>query len=164
MHVGFARRIQGQCRCLRAIQQAAVQACVGMDDYRLMGTVWRSHQPQHALLFNIAEGFLFVARRDAGHVGLDPDLQEMRGVVGRMVELAVLHTPPGAHALHIARRNALDVAHAVLVRQVAGQHIADDFHVAVAMCAKAGTGCNAIFVDDAQVSPTHVFRVVITAK
>ena len=81
-----------------------------------------------------------------------------------MVELAVHHTLASAHSLNISWWNAFDVAHAVFVRQIARQHIADDFHVLVAMGAKAGAGCNAVFVDDAQIAPTHESRVVIAGK
>jgi hypothetical protein len=88
----------------------------------------------------------------------------MRHLIRRMVELAVLHAAARAHALHVAGRNALDVAHIVLVRQLAGEHITDDFHVAVAMRAEAGAGRNPVFIDDAQVAKAHVFWIVITGK
>ena len=35
--------------------------------------------------------------------------------------------------VHLARRDGLDIAHAVLMRQAAAHHIADDLHVAVRM-------------------------------
>ena len=88
----------------------------------------------------------------------------MRGVFWGVIELAVLHATPGAHALHVARRNALDVTHRVLVRQFTTQHVADDFHVAMTMGAKTGAWCNAVFVDDAQVPKAHVLGVVIAGE
>ena len=88
----------------------------------------------------------------------------MRFLALRMVELAVLDAAARAHALHVAGRDAFDIAHAVLVRQVARQHIADDFHVLVAMRAKAGFGRDAVFVDDAQIAPAHVGRVVVARE
>jgi hypothetical protein len=60
-----------------------------------------------------------------------------------MVELAVHHAAAGAHALHVAgadHAGRLAIAHAVLVRQLAREHIADDLHVAVAMRAEAAAG------------------------
>ena len=81
-----------------------------------------------------------------------------------VVELAVLYASACAHALHVAGRDALDVAHAVLVGQLARQHVADDFHVAVAMGAKPGARRNAVFVDDPQVAKAHVGRVVVPRK
>jgi hypothetical protein len=85
-----------------------------------------------------------------------------------VVELAVQHAGAGAHALHVAgadhaggrRRRRLAVAHRVLVRQRAFEHVADDLHVAVAMRAEAGAGGDAVFVDDTQVAHAHVRRVV----
>ena len=88
----------------------------------------------------------------------------MRGLPGCVVELAVHHARACAHALHVAGRNALDVAHTVLVGQFTRQHVADDLHVAVAMGAKAGAGRNAVFVDDAQVAKAHVTGVVVAGK
>ena len=88
----------------------------------------------------------------------------MRGLVFSMIELAVLHTGACAHALHVAWRNTLDVTQRVLVGQIAAHHVADDFHVAVAMGAKTGARGNAVFIDDAQVAKPHVGRVVVTGK
>ena len=88
----------------------------------------------------------------------------MRGLARCVVELAVLHASACAHALHVTGRDALDVAHAVLVGQFARQHVADDFHVAVAMGAKPGARRNAVFVDDAQVAKAHVGGVVVPGE
>ena len=88
----------------------------------------------------------------------------MRRLTFGVIELAVLHASARAHALHIARWYALDVAHAVFVRQFARHDIADDLHVFVAVCAKACTGRNAVFIDDAQVAKTHVLFIEITCK
>jgi len=88
----------------------------------------------------------------------------MRGLALGVVELAVAHTAACAHALHIAGRNALDVAHAVLVRQLAREHVADDLHVAVAMGAKTGARRDAVLVDHPQIAPAHVLRVKILGK
>ena len=85
-------------------------------------------------------------------------------VIRCVVELAVLHATASAHTLHIARGNAFDIAHAVFVRQVASQDVADDFHVAMAMRAEAGARGNAVFIDHAQIAPAHVLRVVVARK
>ncbi|MCY1542112.1 hypothetical protein D9M68_778390 [compost metagenome] len=85
----------------------------------------------------------------------------MRGLVGLVVELAVHHATAGAHALHVARRNGFDVAHAVLVREFAREHVADDLHVPVAVGAEAGAGRHAVFVDHPQVAEAHVGRIVV---
>ena len=67
----------------------------------------------------------------------------------------------GAHALDFAAADDPAVAQAVLVRQRAGKDVGDDLHVTVAVHAEAGTGCDAILVDDAQRAPTHFCRIVI---
>jgi len=81
-----------------------------------------------------------------------------------VVELAVLDATARAHALHIAGWDAFDIPHAVLMGQIARQDITDDFHVAVAVCAKAGPWRNAVFVDDPKVAKAHVGRVKIMGK
>ena len=88
----------------------------------------------------------------------------MRGFVGRVVELTVLHAGAGAHALHVSGGNTFDVTHAVFVCQIARKYVADDFHVAVAVGTKTSARGNAVFIDDAQIAPAHVIGVVITRK
>ena len=107
---------------------------------------------------------MLIARRDAGHIRLNPDLQKVRGLAFGVVELAVLHTGACAHALHVARRNAAGVAHAVFVRQLTAYHVADDFHVAVAVGAKTPASGHAVFIHDAQVAEAHVGCVVVARK
>jgi len=51
-----------------------------------------------------------------------------------------------------------------LCARLPAMHVADDLHVAVAVRAKTGAGRNAVFVDDAQVAPGHVRRVVVPGK
>ena len=87
---------------------------------------------------------MFVARLNADHVGFDPDLQKVGLLALSVVELAVAHAAARAHALDIAGRNAFDIAHAVLVGQIARQDIADDLHVAVAVGAETGAGLDAL--------------------
>ncbi|GAB1381933.1 hypothetical protein MASR1M50_02510 [Burkholderiales bacterium] len=135
-----------------------------MDAHRPRIRLARRDQAQAAPLVGSGNRLLLVARANAGALGQQPDLQEVRDLVGRVVELAVLHASAGTHALHVARRDALHVAHAVAVRQLALQHVADDLHVAVPMGAEAGAGRDAVLVDDAQVAPAHVGRVVIVGK
>ena len=88
----------------------------------------------------------------------------MRFFAFGMIEFTVRYARSCAHALHVARWNTFDVAHAIFVRQFAGQHIANDFHIAVAVGTKAHSGCNAVFVDNSQITPTHVLWIVITRE
>src|SRR5260221_5289431 len=105
-----------------------------------------------------------VAGRDAAHVRLDPDLQEMRDFGLGLVLLAVLHAAARAHALHVARDDGRARAHRVLVAERALQHVADDFHVAVAVRAEAGAGLDAVLVDDAQRAEPHVRGIVVAGE
>jgi hypothetical protein len=50
------------------------------------------------------------------------------------------------------------------VRERTFEHIADDFHIAVAVRAKARAGGNPVFVDHAQIAEPHMARVVVTGK
>jgi len=171
MHVSLALRVQRQFGTFGAVEQAGADGSIGMDRHRAFGTVGRGHQRQLAALGVGVEVLLLVTRRDALAVGQDPDLQEMRRAVGSVVELAVAHAGAGAHALHVAGADhaghcgtGFAVAHAVLVRQRAVEHIADDLHVAVAVCAEASAGGDAVFVDDTQITHAHVAGVVVVGE
>src|ERR1700722_20668409 len=74
------------------------------------------------------------------------------------------HARAGAHTLDVARMNGRAVAHAVLVRQSAFEHITDDFHVAMAVCPKTLATRDAILVDHPQRAEMHVLRVVIAGE
>src|SRR3970282_1933702 len=106
------------------------------DRYRPARPVGRSHEAQPPALLAIGKSLLFIAGRNTRDVRLYPYLQEMRSLIRGMVELAVLNALAGAHALNVPRGDALDVAQCVLVREVAFEHVADDFHVPMAVRAK----------------------------
>ena len=74
------------------------------------------------------------------------------------------HPLARAHALHIARNDAGTVAHVVFVRQRAFEHVADDFHVAVAVGAEAAAGQYAVLVDHAQAAEAQVRGIVIIGE
>ena len=164
MHIGFAGWVQRQCGGLITVEQTCIQPGIRMDRDRTLRAVTGCHQPQSAAFLSIYESFLLIAWCDTDGMGLNPDLKDVCGLALCMVELAVLHACACTHALNIAGRNTLDIAHAVFVRQFARQHIADDFHVFVAMGSKAPACGNVVFIDHAQVAKAHVCRVVITSK
>src|SRR5690606_539312 len=53
---------------------------------------------------------------------------------------------------------------AVLVRQRAREHVAEDLHVRVAVRREAGAGGDAVLVDHAQRAEAHPARVVVVAE
>src|SRR5581483_6111266 len=107
---------------------------------------------------------LLVARRDSQPVGLYPDLQEVHRLDLRGIELAVPNAAARAHPLHVARTDHRAVAHGILVRQLSGQHIADDLHVAVTMGAEAHSWFYPILVDDPQRPKLHMLRIEVLGK
>jgi hypothetical protein len=66
--------------------------------------------------------------------------------------------------LEIARADHAAVAHGILVLQRAFQHVADDFHVTMRMHPEPASGRDAVVIDDAQRTETHVRRVMILGK
>ena len=164
VHIALAAGVDRHLGGFVAVEQAGVHGGVGVQLDRPLGAVGRPDQAQGAAFFGRVKTLLLVAGRNAFDIRLDPDLQEMGGLVGRMVELRVHHAAAGAHALDVARRNRLDVAHAVLVRQFTRQHVGNDFHVAVAVLAETGTRGHLVFIDDAQIAPTHVLGIVVLAE
>jgi hypothetical protein len=117
---------------------------------------WRGDQAQAAALLVGLEALFLVFRRDPGHVGQDPELQEVRGLRMRAVEFAVQHAASRAHALHVARADRGTRAGGIAVRQLAFQHVADDLHVAVAVRAEARARHHAVLVDHPQRAELHV--------
>src|SRR5690606_482067 len=155
---------QGQPRLLGAVEQARVQARVLVHAQRAFGPVRGHQQAQAATLLLRGEALLLVAGGDPGALGQDPDLQEVGGPLRVRVELGVGDPGAGAHALDLAREDALDVAHRVAMHQRALQHVADDLHVAVAVGAEALAAGDPVLVDHPQRAPVHVLGVEIAGE
>ena len=88
----------------------------------------------------------------------------MREAVFRLIEFAMRDTGTRAHALYIPGSNRGTIAHAVLVRERAFEHVADDFHITMAVRTEAHASGHAVFVDHAQRSETHMRRIVIVGE
>ena len=73
---------------------------------------------------------------------------------------------PGArrHALDFAALDHGAVAHGVLVGKRAGDHVGDDFHVAMAVSLEAGAGLDLVLVDHPEHAEPHMGRIVIIAE
>ena len=164
MHVGAPSRRQRELCALRTVEATRVHACVLVDPHRTVGAVRRGDQAQPAALVRVGEMLLLVARVDAAHVRLDPDLQEVHGLALRPVELAVQHAAAGAHPLHVAGTDHRAGARRVLVRERALEHVADDLHVAVAVRREAGAGHDAVLVDDPQRPELDVLGVEVVGE
>ena len=149
-----------------AVQQAGVDGCVGVQRHHLRQILGgrRRQQLQLATRCFQAGVTLGVTGWQLLRGRLDPDLQEVRLAFAVGVLFAVQHAGAGRHALDLARQDGRGVAHAVGVRQRTFQHIAHDFHVAVAVATEAGAGINAVFVDHPQIAPAHPARVVVFGK
>ena len=107
---------------------------------------------------------LLVARLDAEHFRHEPHLQEVHGLCGAVIELAVRDAAAGRHALHLARTNHRRRSEAVAMRERAGHHVGDDLHVAMTVLGKAAARDHAIVIDDAQAAKPHVVWVSVFAK
>src|SRR4029079_4627125 len=158
-----ARRERMRC-LLAAVEQRGKNPGVLVDLQRSFCAVGRSDQPQAPAFLVVRDVFLLVFRRNSTHVGLDPDLQKMRFARFLVIELAVLHAAPGAHALDVARHDRRAVAAGILVRERPFEHVADDLHVAVAVRAEACPGADSVFVNHAQWTEAHVLGIVVVGK
>ena len=70
----------------------------------------------------------------------------------------------GAHALDIAGVDGRAVAHAVLVRKAAFEHVADDLHIPMPVRTEPLAGGDAVFVDHPQRAELHVLRIVVACN
>jgi len=96
--------------------------------------------------------------------GTASQMQKVRFAALMVIKLGMHHAGARAHALHFTGNNAGSVAHRVFVRQRALQHIAHDFHIAVAVLAKARAGSNAVLVDGVQRPELRVLGIVVFGK
>src|SRR3989442_1374525 len=164
MNIAFPSLRQGMLCAFGAIEQSRVEKRVLMDADRAGAPVGRGDEAQATALFFGREVLLLIGGRDAGDVGLDPDLEEMRGARLVVVVLAVQYALPCAHALDVAGNDGRAGAHGVLVGKRALEHVADDLHVAVPVGAEARARGDAILVDDAQRPEPHVLRVLVAGE
>jgi len=149
---------------LVAIQDRGVDVRVLVDQQRTVAAILRGDQAQLAALGFRGEMGLLVARGDVLGVREQPDLQEVHGFVGRVVELAVADPAACAHALHVTVAQHRAGAHRVLVFQRAAQHVGDDLHVAVAVGAETLAADHLVFVDHPQRAEAGVALVVVAGE
>ena len=88
----------------------------------------------------------------------------MRALICVRIEFAVLDTGARTHALHFSGNDIANVPERVFVRHRAFEHIGHDFHVFVAVCAKALAGRDVVIIDHAQRPEMHVLRILIFGK
>jgi len=129
-----------------------------------LAPVRRGQQPEPSLAVFGAEVLLLVAGLHAACARLDPDLQEMHGVLVRRVEFAVQDTGTRAHALHVTGADHGTVAEVVAVLQRAVQHDREDLHVAVTVGPETLARLDAILIDHPQRAEAHVRRVVVVGE
>lgn len=92
---------------------------------------------------------MLVARRKAGLLGENPDLEKMNRLGLGRVEFAVQDARAGGHPLHVSGHDRRAGAHVVLVLDRSFENVGDDLHVAVRVRAEPTTCGDAIVVDDA---------------
>src|SRR5438445_10202860 len=89
MNIAFPSLRQGMLCAFGAIEQSRVEKRVLMDADRAGAPVGRGDEAQTTALFFGREALLLIGGRDAGDVGLDPALEEMRAACLVVVVLAV---------------------------------------------------------------------------
>jgi hypothetical protein len=107
---------------------------------------------------------LSITWTEAGAIGLDPDLDEMKPVGLRGIILAVLHPAAGAHDLDLAGLELGVIAKAVAVLDGPFEDIREDFHVPVPVRRETHPRVDEVLVDDPQGPETHVGGVVIIGE
>src|SRR5882762_6589194 len=132
-----------------------------MDQHRSVGAVGRDDEAQPAALLLGSKALLLVARLNVARLGMNPDLQKVRSLARRGIELAVTHPAAGAHALYVPWPNGGTISHGVLVRKFALEHVADDLHILMRVGTEPRPGLHTIFVDDSQRSKLHVLGIEV---
>src|SRR6185312_149208 len=82
----------------------------------------------------------------------------------RGIELAMENAGAGMHGLPLAGVNDFAVAHAIAVLELPGEHVSEDFHVAVRMGAEPAGRRHAVIVDNPQGVKVMVLRIDVVAE
>src|SRR5215469_2744473 len=149
---------------LARLEQRDVELRILVDLHRAVFAVVRRDQPQLAAFLFGRKILLLVAGLVAFLVGQNPDLVQVHWILARRIELAVPDAAAGGHALAIPWPDDLARAQAVLVFQLAFQHIGDDLHVRVWVGGKSAARRDPIFVDHAQGAEAHPARIPVIAE
>ena len=107
---------------------------------------------------------LSITWTEAGAIGLDPDLDEMKPVGLRGIILAVLHPAAGAHDLDLARLELGVIAKAVAMLDGPFEDIREDFHVPVPVRRETHPRVDEVLVDDPQGAEPHMGGVVVISE
>src|SRR6185503_16824897 len=110
----------------RGVRPRDLEARVLPDRDRAVLAVRRGDEAEPARLQSAGEALLRVARPRALLVRLDPDLEEVDGLLLRGVVLAVRDARARGHVLELARADHGAVPHAVLVLERALEHPGQD--------------------------------------
>src|SRR5438045_7258869 len=82
----------------------------------------------------------------------------------RRIEFAVPNPRARAHPLHVARAYRRTVADRILVRKRTGKHVADDFHIAMAMRAESLSGLDPVLIDHTERAELDMPRIEIVRE
>src|SRR5690606_21938449 len=159
-----ALRVERPHDGFRGTQLRAHQARILADGQAAAGAVRRRQQAPLPAAGGRVEGLLGVVGGGVEAIGLDPDLQEVHRLGVGGVVLAVLDPVTCAHPLQFAGPQHAFIAGAVAMGQVAGDDVADDLHVGVAVRGEPATGGHPVFVDHAQRPPAHPPGIVVVAE
>src|SRR5215213_5917404 len=135
-----------------------------MNRHRSVAAAARGYESKASAPLVFRELALLVARLKPLALRRYPDLEEVYGLILRVVELAVAHARARAHALQLAGPYHRRGADAVAVFERAGHDVSDYLHVAVAVRAEAARGRDDVLVYDEQVAEARVPRVVVAVE
>ena len=76
----------------------------------------------------------------------------------------MLHALPSTHVLEVSRFNDRSVAHAILMFELTGEYISEDFGILMGMGGKATAWFYHIIIHHHQRMKTAMFRIVIVGK
>lgn len=149
--------------------RAHAQVRVHWDRLRLLVltrvAIHRLHDPQQAIGLHLVGEFAgLVRRRQAADVRLRPDLEEVHVFVLVAVVLRVANTGAGGSELDFAAAQLFEVAHAVLVLELAIHDVRPDEELRMAVSAEAGAAADAVFIDHAERPEFFKGRVVVAGE
>src|SRR5439155_10807617 len=148
-------------RARSGIETGEPHVGVLVDRRRSITAFARGHQYQPIFRGAVAERTLGVGGLDAFALRLNPDLQQMHRIDGRIVKLAVGDAAARADALYVARLEDSLVAQAITMLQRPAQNVSDDFHVAMGMRAEAAATRDGVIIDHPKRAESHPMRIIV---
>jgi hypothetical protein len=130
----------------------------------ISAAVGRGYEGEGIVTAPVLDGEFLVSWLCVSLLGSDPNLEKVDWFGGRGVELRMSDSGSGGHVLEFTGLDDATIAHGVLMLELAGNDVGNDFHAGVRMFAKALVGSDGIIIDHAEGLEPREGRVIVITE